>query len=763
MENKALFKTDPGGWIHIVPFGEHPHSCGVIQVIDRKACDAMMSAFDARRVKEGEAFAGVLLDYDHFSMDTDKPSEAAGWIVELSARDDGLWGRVRWTDTGLKAVEGGRYRLVSAVFPRMEDMEVVDAELNKRRPLELRSCALTNEPNIKGGKPIANRLAPPSRGGAETGNRETAGIPGVPVGGEEAKRYMWLLGETKSGKHCSTCAERHGKTKTLLEWMRLPAPPCRCACHLAEIGVDIPEDFKAPELPGQAVKNRIGRVDALLTLRGVRGVRNRWSDAARVASVAARLAKYGAMMGLKPWGDSARLAASAARGKNAPGYVSGGAAVPAVTLKTGRVSRVSAPRKPRVKKTRKVDKFNDVCFHCGEKGHWAYECPEKADKGRMQEKIDAGVAKYKRRLDLPIRPGGYYHDGTVVIPDMVGALAEWSRTSRADGTPVILDSEPYERLREAADKDFKEWLSGVQDAEDKIETFNALVASLGGAVAAAAGAPDPTGGASWAFGAELGAAAGKQPFSKTVEAYMRLGRKPTDPYEVLTGGYDAAKDPPGLDGLTRREKILVAVKFRDKAISMWFQSFNGTPAEGNTKPPNDPAEMFRQLPKVTGRPDIVKELVDMSRQDVLKSRARLRRTVDEEAAVRKKYIDDILKADPQARYNHDIRHIDTRFLRMWRDRVTGTGIYGKTGAMSPEVMSGEFEGYTGLGDSKHNKVPLPMPVMASGIRKYLPEVPAELLGKIPPTVVFKLYKRAMGRKRASEAGSVGFEALYEDN
>lgn len=108
MENKALFKTDPGGWIHIAPFGEHPHSCGVIQVVDRKGCDAMVAALEARREREGDAFAGVLLDYDHFSMDTDKPSEAAGWVVDLATRDDGLWGRVRWTDTGLKAVEGGR-------------------------------------------------------------------------------------------------------------------------------------------------------------------------------------------------------------------------------------------------------------------------------------------------------------------------------------------------------------------------------------------------------------------------------------------------------------------------------------------------------------------------------------------------------------------------------------------------------------------------------------------------------------------------------
>jgi len=42
---------------------------------------------------------------------------------------------------------------------------------------------------------------------------------------------------------------------------------------------------------------------------------NRWSDAARAASAAARLAKYGSMMGLKPWGVAARAAAALARGK----------------------------------------------------------------------------------------------------------------------------------------------------------------------------------------------------------------------------------------------------------------------------------------------------------------------------------------------------------------------------------------------------------------------------------------------------------------
>ncbi len=819
MENKAFFKTDPGGWIHIAPFGEHPHSCGVIQVIDRKACDAMISSFDARRVKEGEAFAGVLLDYDHFSMDTDKPSEAAGWIVELSTRDDGLWGRVRWTDTGLKAVEGGRYRLVSAVFPRMEDMEVVDAKLNKRRPLELRSCALTNEPNIKGGRPIANRQSGSSlvhycesslvenrdgggkeegggrkedggvggtlnvqrttlnaqegewdltqrRKDAETGNRETAGIPGVAVGGEGAKRYMWLLGENESGRHCPVCTERHGQVKTLLEWMKMPAPYCRCSCHLAEVGVDVKEGHKPPKPTGtkkraKDVKNRAGRVGTLLTLREVRGVRNRWSDAARVASAAARLAKYGAMMGLRPWGDVSRLAAAAARKKNLPSVAPAGAVGYASAGSVPSAGKKRSATKPRAKKMRAVDKSNDVCFFCGGKGHWAYECPVKADKVRLQAKIDAGVEKYKRVLGLPDRPGGYRLDGSPAIFDMTGGLADWAKTFRGDGTPVMMDAGMRESLSAAADKDFKSWLGRVGDAEDKIETFNALVAALGGAVAAAAGAVNPSGAAADALGAEVGAAAGKKPFAKRVEAYRRLEQMPVNPYQMFGKGYDPVKDPPGMDGLTRREKMLVAVKTRDKANSMWFQSFNGTPAEGNTNPPDDPAEMFRQLPKVTGRPDIVKELVDMSKQDVLKSRARLRRTVDEEAAVRKAYIDDILKADPQARYNHDIRHIDTRFLRMWRDRVTGTGIYGQTGAKSSEVMSGELAEKIARGDFKKPGYEfVPKREMKEAILEWLPEVSLEVVEWAPQSIQSKLYQRAMDRKfdaiRKQRDAGVGF-------
>jgi len=52
-------------------------------------------------------------------------------------------------------VRGGRFRLMSPVFPPPSACE--DLGGGKIRPVVLVNVALTNEPNIKGGKPIANR------------------------------------------------------------------------------------------------------------------------------------------------------------------------------------------------------------------------------------------------------------------------------------------------------------------------------------------------------------------------------------------------------------------------------------------------------------------------------------------------------------------------------------------------------------------------------------------------------------------------------
>ena len=142
------------GWAQVCPLGEFPHAgAGVTQVVDAEACAAMKADFTARAAEPN--FPGVLVDFDHFSMDAGKPSEAAGWIGALEARDDGLWATIRWTDAGLAAVTGGRYRLVSPVFPEPSACE--DLGGGRIRPRQLVSVALTNDPNIKGGRPIANR------------------------------------------------------------------------------------------------------------------------------------------------------------------------------------------------------------------------------------------------------------------------------------------------------------------------------------------------------------------------------------------------------------------------------------------------------------------------------------------------------------------------------------------------------------------------------------------------------------------------------
>ena len=164
------FTLPADGLYHLVPIGEFPHRpSGVAQVIDETACAAMVRHF-AEEARQPE-FAGLLMDFDHFSHDPQKPSEAAGWVTRLEARPDGVWGEIRWSDTGLAAVQGGRYRFVSPVFDRADMQEVepsispirpfadsLSRPLRPLRPLRLARLALTNDPNLHGLTPLSNRL-----------------------------------------------------------------------------------------------------------------------------------------------------------------------------------------------------------------------------------------------------------------------------------------------------------------------------------------------------------------------------------------------------------------------------------------------------------------------------------------------------------------------------------------------------------------------------------------------------------------------------
>jgi phage I-like protein len=156
------FKMPGDGWYQLAPLGEFPHvAAGVVQVVDMEACTAMVARFKADAAVEN--FAGLLVDFDHFSLSGERRSEAAGWITALEARcqtldnrpqtadpegktiadgdpptpgsggtssashiehHNGLWAQIRWSDLGEAAVKGGRYRFLSPVWARTDCVDL---------------------------------------------------------------------------------------------------------------------------------------------------------------------------------------------------------------------------------------------------------------------------------------------------------------------------------------------------------------------------------------------------------------------------------------------------------------------------------------------------------------------------------------------------------------------------------------------------------------------------------------------------------------
>lgn len=94
------------------------------------------------RTREHNGSLDIPVDYDHqleFSAANGRPAPAAGWITELAAREDGVWGRVEWTEKGRAHVAAREYRYVSPVYYYDEPSGVIQS---------IESVALTNVPNL---------------------------------------------------------------------------------------------------------------------------------------------------------------------------------------------------------------------------------------------------------------------------------------------------------------------------------------------------------------------------------------------------------------------------------------------------------------------------------------------------------------------------------------------------------------------------------------------------------------------------------------
>jgi phage I-like protein len=127
---------DGKGWVHLVPNGS-------FRGVDGRGPYFVNNP--GKIIQASRELAGqrqMVIDYDH-STDLARgrggPVPAAGWIVGLQARANGIWGLVEWTKQAADFIAKREYRYLSPAFLHDEKTGEVGAILR---------AALTNVPNL---------------------------------------------------------------------------------------------------------------------------------------------------------------------------------------------------------------------------------------------------------------------------------------------------------------------------------------------------------------------------------------------------------------------------------------------------------------------------------------------------------------------------------------------------------------------------------------------------------------------------------------
>jgi hypothetical protein len=162
VKGQASLAGDPA-WFHTLPaLGEYPDKqiiydgkeiAGVI-VVDKQANDSCISKFKERAEKAGDAWRGLLVDREHFSMMMDKNSDSMAWAKEIREDPEGLWTRWEFTEPGKKLYDGNVLVSRSPVMDLQPLGKVVTdrppkAGQNRFRPVEIISIAMTNTPQFE--------------------------------------------------------------------------------------------------------------------------------------------------------------------------------------------------------------------------------------------------------------------------------------------------------------------------------------------------------------------------------------------------------------------------------------------------------------------------------------------------------------------------------------------------------------------------------------------------------------------------------------
>jgi hypothetical protein len=135
------FDDNTATWIQAMPYGTYQHPIyGKIEINTERA-----KRF-AANVKSNVRGQDLDIDYDH----KERSGEAAGWVKDAEARQDGLWLLVEWTKTAARQIRERAYRYFS---PEFVDSWTHPSTRQKHKDV-LFGGALTNRPFLKGILPI---------------------------------------------------------------------------------------------------------------------------------------------------------------------------------------------------------------------------------------------------------------------------------------------------------------------------------------------------------------------------------------------------------------------------------------------------------------------------------------------------------------------------------------------------------------------------------------------------------------------------------
>ena len=115
-----------------LPAGQLPDSIklipiGKVDCNDGRKFEIKNAAAVVAASKQRAAGLDLPIDYEHqveYASKNGQPAPAAGWIKDMEARPDGIYGTVKWTDRAAEMIRSREYRYISPVFTYAKDGQI---------------------------------------------------------------------------------------------------------------------------------------------------------------------------------------------------------------------------------------------------------------------------------------------------------------------------------------------------------------------------------------------------------------------------------------------------------------------------------------------------------------------------------------------------------------------------------------------------------------------------------------------------------------